>query len=253
MSLNIKSLLEAPIIELDTIDSTNNYAMRLIDADMAQIGLTIVANTQTAGKGQRGNIWQDDGSDCILMSIISQPRANLMQQFAFNAGITNAIASVIEEIDERLAVHIKWPNDIIINDKKSAGILIENMIRGHEWLHAIIGIGLNLNNYIDSKKLPFATSLKMELGRDLNKSEILSGLRERILAASAEEMVVNKNIEAYNNYLFGKDKWQEFSHGNEHWEAQIIGVNMDGTLKVRLENGVVENYVHGSVQWVWKA
>src|SRR6202012_6126707 len=81
-------LQEAPIIELDTIDSTNNYAMRLIDADTAQPGLTIVAAQQTEGKGQRGRKWADVPGQSLLMSIITTPRQALNEQFIFNAAAT---------------------------------------------------------------------------------------------------------------------------------------------------------------------
>ncbi len=75
------SLPEYPVIELDTIDSTNNYAMQLIDADKAQHGLTITARTQRAGKGQRGRTWQDEPADSLLMSRVVAPNLAIGNQF----------------------------------------------------------------------------------------------------------------------------------------------------------------------------
>src|SRR5689334_16225981 len=91
LAVNSQPISDAPIIELDTIDSTNNYAMRLIDADTAQSGLTIVAGQQTMGKGQRGRQWLDKPGENLLMSIIIAPAYSLEEQFIFNMAVTSAI------------------------------------------------------------------------------------------------------------------------------------------------------------------
>ena len=84
MPVNLQAILEAPIIEIDTIDSTNNYAMRLIDADTAQPGLTIVTDVQTSGKGQRGKVWLDTFGESLLMSMVIRPEYCLDNQFSPN-------------------------------------------------------------------------------------------------------------------------------------------------------------------------
>ena len=103
LSVNLQGILNASIIELDTIDSTNNYAMWLIDADTAQAGLTIVTKVQTAGKGQRGKLWVDNPGESLLMSIVLAPVYKIERQFSFNVAISLAIADVLQEIqaDER--------------------------------------------------------------------------------------------------------------------------------------------------------
>jgi BirA family biotin operon repressor/biotin-[acetyl-CoA-carboxylase] ligase len=252
LALIVKSLIEAPIIELDVIDSTNNYAMNLIDADMAQVGMTIVANSQTGGKGQRGNKWLDDGRDCILMSIICPVNQSLQQQFVYNATIANAIIRVFTSMDADWRVNIKWPNDIIINDKKAGGVLIENIIRGHSWQYAIIGIGINLNNNIDPHLLPYATSLAMQLKHKLDKATIINELREHIFNALVKDTDARSILAEYNAHLYKRGQMQEFSKGNESWFALVSSVNEDGTLRVKLENNLYENYVHGALQWVWR-
>ena len=121
------ALSEYPIIELDSIDSTNNYAMQLIDANKAQHGLTIVAQKQLAGKGQRGNTWADTPGESLLMSIIAMPDRAIHEQFVFSASVAVAIAKVLQKLNNNWQVNVKWPNDIIVNDKKAGGILIENV------------------------------------------------------------------------------------------------------------------------------
>jgi len=116
--------------------------MRLIDADTAQPGLTIVSDMQTAGKGQRGRIWVDTPNESLLMSIVVQLPYDVEHQFAFNVTVSLAIADYLQDLKENWDVRIKWPNDIIINDKKAGGMLIENVIRGSQWAYAVVGLGV---------------------------------------------------------------------------------------------------------------
>jgi BirA family transcriptional regulator, biotin operon repressor / biotin---[acetyl-CoA-carboxylase] ligase len=244
-------LQEASIIELDTIDSTNNYAMRLIDADTAQAGLTIVATRQTEGKGQRGRKWADVPGQSLLMSVITTPRQQLNEQFIFNATATVAIADVLQELYENWDVRIKWPNDIIINDKKAGGILIENILRGNRWLYAIIGLGLNIKQTEFPSDLPYATSLKIASGNDFDIVMLRDSLRNRILAYTSEITPAQAIMEQYNGYLYRKAKEQSFSNNTETWGAIILHVNNDGTLQVQEANGQLKAYTHGVEVWNW--
>src|SRR5690349_11830588 len=95
----------------DTIDSTNNYAMRLIDDGLAQPGQVIWAQNQTAGKGQRGKTWADSGEN-VLMSLIVRPLLPPEQQFMMSAAIAHTIAKYLQTLSAQWQVAIKWPNDI---------------------------------------------------------------------------------------------------------------------------------------------
>src|SRR5690606_29724577 len=119
----------------------------LIDADTAQAGLTIVTDVQTNGKGQRGRKWLDAPGESLLMSLVVVPEYEIEHQFSFNMAISLAIADYLQHIYENWDIRIKWPNDIIINDKKAGGILIENVIRGNKWAYSVVGIGINILQY----------------------------------------------------------------------------------------------------------
>ena len=172
-----------PILELDTVDSTNNYAMRLIDADTAESGLMILANAQTSGKGQRGKQWMSAAGESLLMSLILRPNRTLQQQTQFMAAVAVSVAKICEQNLSKISVKIKWPNDIIIADKKAGGILIENMIRGTSWEWSVIGIGLNIQQRNFPANLPFATSLAAHGAHVLELKSLAIELREEILAA----------------------------------------------------------------------
>lgn len=253
MAVNLQAVLDAPIIELDTIDSTNNYAMRLADADTAQPGLTVVAAAQTKGKGQRGRSWTDAPGDSLLMSIITSPPYSIDRQFTFSAAVATAIADVLQNLSENWDVCIKWPNDIIINDKKAGGILIENILRGNNWVYAIVGLGLNVNTAAFPAELVHATSLKLEGSREFNLAELRNTLRENILMRTAKALIADEAMQQYNDYLYRKGQWQTFGTEGREWQGFIQGVSADGRLQVQLADGETAGYVHGVIEWIWQA
>lgn len=226
--------------------------MRLIDADTAQPGLTILAAHQTQGKGQRGREWTAMPGESLLMSIVCAPQYRIEEQFVFSAATAVAIVDVLSELYEGWDVRIKWPNDIIINDKKAGGILIENVLRGSSWSFSIIGLGLNLLQDRFPNELPFATSLKMASGKDFSVQQMFEVLRRNILLKTNSSLSTAAIMREYNDCLFRRDCLQKFSDGSQQWEAFILGVAGNGALQVQLANREVFHYHHGSVQWVWE-
>jgi len=244
-------LRESLIIELDSIDSTNNYAMQLIDANKAQPGMTIVAQNQWAGKGQRGNIWVDAPGKSLSMSIIAAPKQAIREQFVFSASVAIAIANVLRNLHSNWNVYIKWPNDIIVNDKKAGGILIENVLRGSNWTHSVIGIGLNVQQEKFPGNLPHAISLKMGSGNDIDITKLRDDIRESIMACSLFPQPPGQIMGRYNQFLYRRGMKQRFSNSSEKWEATIQNAHDDGTLEVQKEDGSVEFYNHGQAVWEW--
>lgn len=242
-------MLQAPILRFDTLDSTNNYAAQIIDADKAQEGLTIIAGQQSAGRGQRGNSWHDGQNQSVLMSIVLRPTMPIDAQFSFLSAVAVAVAQAIQSLDQGLRVHIKFPNDIIINDKKAAGILIENSLRVSLWTHAIVGIGINV---LQSKleQLPHATSLLIESGKAFSLEDLMALTRKTII----EKLVDNPNVDCLDEYtrlLFKKNEWQVLSIEGNSIKVKIMGVSKNGLLQVLLPDGALRMLAHGSFSWVW--
>jgi BirA family biotin operon repressor/biotin-[acetyl-CoA-carboxylase] ligase len=250
-AVNLMPVSEFPVIELDFIDSTNNYAMQLIDANKAQPGLTIVAKRQGAGKGQRGKAWLDEPGSSLLMSIIVTPRQSVMEQFVFSASVAVSIANVLQNLMPEQLIEVKWPNDIIINDKKAGGILIENILRGSQWVHSIVGVGINVRQDKFPSSIPYATSLKLASGRDIDLKELMGLIQERIQAAVTFPQSVPRTIHAYNEVLYRRGKKQRLSIDSMDFEVTVLSVLANGTLEVKLQDGTLEYYQHGQVNWVW--
>jgi BirA family biotin operon repressor/biotin-[acetyl-CoA-carboxylase] ligase len=237
------------MLKFDSLDSTNNYAMQLIDADKAVHGLTILAGRQSAGKGQRGKIWSDEPGESLLMSIIVRPGFDLQAQPLFLAAIAVTVADSISQLLPGEDIRIKWPNDILIADKKAGGILIENIVRGQTWPWAVIGIGLNVGQTAFPASLPHATSLQLVAGRQFDIETLAGRLRHNIL----EGLDVGRKdwLGDYNSRLYRFGKEQAFKTEENTWKGTICGVNPSGQLMVRLPDGEMQAYTHGEVEWVW--
>lgn len=239
------------LIKLDNTDSTNNYAMQLVNDDKAHHGLTITAQSQHSGKGQRGRKWTDAPGKSLLMSVVINPRLPISAQFAFSATMATSVANVLQKLVPQCSVRIKWPNDIIINDKKAGGILIENALRGSLWTHSIVGIGLNVLQDQFPPELPAAISLKIAAGIDLDIATIRDQIRTALLGSSGKPVSIAAAMDAYNQILYKRNEPQLFTNDHESWNAQIIQVHEDGTLEVLTETGQTAFYIHGQVKWVY--
>ncbi len=225
--------------------------MQLIDANKAQQGMTIVAQSQSAGKGQRGRVWVDEPGQSLLMSIIILPAQQITDQFAFNSSVALAIARVLQQLNNNWNIRIKWPNDIIVNDKKAGGILIENLIRGSRWAHSVVGLGLNVKQVSFPPELPYATSLKIASGNDINITKLRDDIRENIILSATCQPPAEKIMAGYNEYLYKRGQKQGFSNSTQKWKATILNAHKDGTLEVQLEDGTIVFYHHGQVVWDW--
>jgi BirA family biotin operon repressor/biotin-[acetyl-CoA-carboxylase] ligase len=236
----------------DTINSTNNYAMQLVDDGLAQHGTVIWANHQQQGKGQRGKSWVN-GSGNIMMSLIVKPRIPSDQQFVLSMLVACTITTYLLTISQQWQVAIKWPNDIYINDKKACGVLIENTFRGSEWTHAIIGMGLNVNQDQFGADLNLATSMYQALQQKFDRLELVTDIRAGLLNAlqywHAQPMVSLINL--YNQHLFKRNESVGFRDRDTGlvFEAVVKGVNPYGQLELSTTKGI-QTFNFGSIDWL---
>jgi len=141
-----KPALPAPLtlVELATVGSTNDHARQLAKNGYPS-GVVVWAHEQTAGKGRQGNSWVSDPCN-LFMSIILRPKVNAVQlgQLSLLTGV--ALANILTSIaPSTIRIQLKWPNDLLINRKKLAGILVETESQGlHRVPWVVIGIGVNV-------------------------------------------------------------------------------------------------------------
>lgn len=252
MSQIINNQLPSWLHYFDTLDSTNNYAMQLVNDGLSQHGDIVCTLHQTQGRGQRGKVWSEAKGQSLLFSIIVHPKHELSRQFDLNFLIATVVSRYLEIIDSNWKINIKWPNDIYINDKKAVGILSENSIRGSEWTNAIIGIGMNVFQTQFDEHLSNATSLAINSTNKFDMLLILKDLRNGILNAfiDLKKSGADPFIEYYNQHLWKKNNWMQFEdrNSNEVFDAQILQVNELGQLLLMRNEGV-RLYDFGSLTW----
>ena len=152
------------------------------------------AGFQTAGRGQTGNGWESEAGKNLLCSILLPPRENL---FELNIVVAVAVQRMLGE-----AFTIKWPNDIYWQDKKVAGILIENAILGNAIKYSIAGIGLNVNQTEFVSDAPNPVSLKQITGKDYDLDEMMRRLYKETQKALEENV-----WEEYKSRLYRREGW----------------------------------------------
>ena len=222
-----------PLVILDSVDSTNNYAMAQIRDGCAEHGVAYFSYEQTMGKGRRGKEWQAQKGKNIILSIILKPDTLTIYR-QFNLSIATSLACF--DFFKNYAgenTKIKWPNDLFWNDRKAGGILIENIINGNRWQWSIIGIGININQIefdITNSFLP--VSLKQITGKDFNVIELAKELYDHVMKRydQLQNNGYEKMFAEYNQHLFCLHKKVKLKKDNAVFETTVKGVDEQGQL-----------------------
>jgi BirA family transcriptional regulator, biotin operon repressor / biotin---[acetyl-CoA-carboxylase] ligase len=225
---------------LDTVESTNNYAIEKIKQGNGINGNAWFAKEQFAGKGQRGKTWVSEPGKNIILSIILKPSAFFTEYpFYFSALVASVCRSFLAELVSS-PVKIKWPNDLYINDRKAGGILIENIYAGKTWEWAIIGIGININQ-VDFDTENNKTSVLTESKIMYDPVTLARKLHQKTLLAfsSVDEGSIGNGLIELNQHLYKKDETVSFIKENDTFFATIKNVNKQGQLITQQKNAEV--------------
>ncbi len=235
---------------LDSVDSTNNYAMAKLQEGTAKHGMAWFAQEQLAGKGQQGKTWETRAGQNIALSIAIQPaKVFHLNQFYFNAALSNTCQRFLTKYAGE-EISVKWPNDLYWRDRKAGGILIENKLMGKSWKWAVVGIGINVNQVSFSRRLPNPVSIKKISGRTYDPVALARELHEQIMDGidRVTEDSFTELLAEYNRNLFQKEKIVRLKKGNASFETQIKGVNKFGQLLT--EDAVERSFSFGEVEWI---
>lgn len=236
------------LLFLQVVESTNTYAMNLLRNVNVIEGTIVYTDNQTKGRGQRGTVWSSNIGQNIISSIILKPTFLSIENSFYLSKITAlAIYDVLTDIltSGQYDIKIKWPNDILVNQQKIAGILIETNIANTAIKDVVIGIGFNVNQIRFDEFERFATSLKLITTHDFDRELILNLLCEKIekwyLKLKQQKLVFIDD--SYLAVLFGMKKTIPFndSVGNR-FEGKIVGVSNNGKLKIELSNSVEKEF-----------
>jgi BirA family biotin operon repressor/biotin-[acetyl-CoA-carboxylase] ligase len=236
-----------------SLESTNTFAMELARRGAPE-GTLVLADSQTVGRGRMGRRWVSPPAKSLLFSLILRPSLPAQSAAQTTLLMSLAVANVLRE-KAGVDAEIKWPNDVLIRGKKVCGILVEmeGALDRLDFLVAGLGINVNQDDRDWPAELePAAVSLRQETGRILDRAELLKEL-------------MNESERLYGRLLRG-----EFSALLQEWQAMscmtgrqvrarlagrdvlgmAIGLDPDGALQVRLDNGIIERIVAGDVELI---
>lgn len=236
-------------VELESVDSTNNYAMALAKTGKAGHGTLVFAHDQRAGKGQRGRNWESTPGENIVLSAVLEPVA-FPPSAAF--GLSAAVALACHDLFSRYAgpesVTIKWPNDIYWNDRKAGGILIENQFKGMQWILAIAGMGININQVVFGVAARTPVSLRQISGRTFDVPALARELGDFLDRRYSEWEAGGVQIEAYNRVLYRRGQEVQLKKDNAVFRTKVEGVSPRGELVTR--DVLERRFNFGEVEWV---
>lgn len=239
------------IIKLDAIDSTNSYLKKLLNKESLDDLTVVVSKHQTQGRGRNGNIWSNKPSLNLAFSIYKRfSDFEIDKKFMLNVISSISVYETLKKYN-LFDLTIKWPNDIMTEDKKISGILIENNIRGKKIKHSVIGIGININQS-KFKNLPNATSIFIETGK-LNSVETIACELQKILEKNFNLFKINENelIKNYNSLLYKKNETSNFSANDmSKFQGNIIKVGIDGKITIRVSNKQLSKYSESEIKLI---
>ncbi len=220
------------LIYVPECHSTNSLLSEFNSQAELPEGATLIASSQTAGRGQRGNRWESEPGKNLTFSVLLKPRfLEAKDQFQLNMAVSLAVANALQPGLPK-SIRLKWPNDILVEGRKIGGILMENQLSGPFLASTIIGIGINVNQVDFS--FPSASSLAIITGHawDLNDTfqRLLEAIEQEYL-----ELRSHKGHEIKEQYLallYQLSEPFQYKSGDEYFTGTISGVGADGRLCV---------------------
>ena len=221
------------VVRLGVVSSTQDVAIELAESGACD-GTVVVAETQTGGRGRHGRTWEDEPGESLLASIVARPRLSVRDLPKLSLATAVAVAEAIGEM-AGLAVRLKWPNDVLVNGRKLAGILLESRISAEPIV--VVGIGINLRQQAFPAVLAAsATSVILEGGRWVE--------REAMLDAVLTAFDVWRERLEVEGFAPVRARWLELAETigrrvtvGEH-AGVAIGLDGEGALILRHAHGV---------------
>ena len=236
------------IFKFDAVNSTNDILLKWAENKSTPNSCVIWALSQQKGRGQHGRVWESNSAENLTFSmLIRHDGMTVMEQFIFNKAISVALLKSLHVFSPNFK--IKWPNDIYLNGKKIAGVLIENSIKGKYIDYSVVGIGINVNQRKFAKDLKNAGSLITEIGEEVELENLLYQIVDHI------EFFVNylhnkhckKILNTYLDNLYRKDTISVFKKGDKKFNGIIRGVDKFGRIKIELEDEEVVLFTNGEI------
>ena len=235
---------QPPCLILETVDSTNAYLKEWMAREALEEGTVVAARQQTAGRGQMGTSWESQPGENLTFSLVLFPS---FLPFAENFLISQLVALGIKDVLDCYTndITVKWPNDIYWQDKKLAGILVENAVQGTTFQSSVVGIGLNVNQEKFYSNAANPVSIKQITGTTINLEKLLQQLLSGIfyyydrIRGEDERWAVRQT---YLQSLYRKNGYHRYSDASEEFKARIFDVEKSGHIVLEDEAGEWRRY-----------
>ena len=237
------------IIKLDAIDSTNSHLKKLLNEEALEDLTVVVSKHQTNGRGRNGAVWSNKPSLNLAFSLLKRFNSlSIKDKFYLNIISSISVYELLKKFHVK-ELTIKWPNDIMTENKKISGILIENNVKGAKITHSIIGVGINVNQN-KFRNLPNATSIFNQTGIENS----LDNLANELLKIFKNNFQFFENnfenlFTRYNDLLFRKNINTTFIiDQNKYLSGEIVEVNKKGIVKIKKSNGEYEDFIENEIK-----
>ncbi|MCW9708526.1 biotin--[acetyl-CoA-carboxylase] ligase [Fodinibius salsisoli] len=235
-----------------SLPSTNTHIKKL-DADDVEPGMVVLTDNQTGGRGQYDRNWISEAGQNLTFSMVFKPQTS--DGFhTLTLACALALVEQVESISEEPCTKIKWPNDVLVNGKKVAGLLTEAVFIGNRPARLVIGIGLNVNQQEYAAQLSEkATSLQIEMEKQIAREELLSNLLARIEHKyrlwhqnQAKLLIhINRKIDGYGQWVGLK-----VNGAMKQDSYKLLGINETGRLLLLNHEGGIESFSHEQIRIV---
>lgn len=212
----------------DELDSTNDYVKA--HAKSLQSGTVVGAHAQHAGRGTHGRTWSSPHGQDLYLSLFLRDSRQLSRLTVLTLGTALAVQRTCEEVG--ISATVKWPNDILAHDKKLSGTLIETSVQGSSLVHAVVGVGINVNRVAFPLELADeATSLSREAGRALDRCAVLAAFLQHF------ETMLELNVAALVEQVQSRLAWLGESVVVDETPGVLLGLTSQGALRLATSRG----------------
>lgn len=238
------------IIKLNAIDSTNSFLRQLSTEELVDDFTVVVTEHQSNGRGQMGTQWESQNGKNLMFSVFKDVSGlDIASHFYLSMAVSLGVFEALKTF-QISGLKIKWPNDILSEQQKLCGVLIENVIKQNQLQSSIIGIGINVNQTI-FENLPNAASMQLISGKHFDRDQVLHEVLEQLKyyfsLLDSKSYDVLKH--AYEINLFRKDKPSTFKDKEgDLFSGYIKGVSDSGHLNVLVEDDIMKSFDLKDVQ-----
>ena len=230
---------------VEEVDSTNDFILK--SNEIKEYGSVVLAENQLAGKGRQGRSWKSVSDKNLTFSVLLNEELDKINVTLINFAASLSVGNALENLYQ-LNVNLKWPNDVLVGNKKIAGILTETVSKSNRVEKAVVGIGINVNQPVFPEKFQIIpTSVKIELKREVSRERLLS----EILNLFEENLTLlrynpTEVLDSWRNKCKMIGSRVKVTQGEDVVVGKFIDIDENGTL-ILLRNGNEEKINYGDV------